>query len=151
MTITLFELAQRFIGVKEFATGDNPQVMAFLKLDDAWPGNEEVPWCSAFVNYVCWLLRLPRSKSLAARSWLTVGQSVSLSEARVGFDIVVLKRGAEPQPGAEVVNAPGHVGIYAGVSSRDAGYIDVLGGNQADRVCVLPFKVSQVLSVRRLA
>ena len=53
MEITPFELAQRFIGVKEVpGTTDNPQILAMLKLDGEWPEHDEVPWCSAFVNYI---------------------------------------------------------------------------------------------------
>lgn len=148
MNVTAFDIAQRFVGVKEVAGSvDNPQVMAFLRLDNTWPENDEVPWCSAFANYVAWLLRLPRSKNLRARSWLTVGQGVSLEEARPGFDIVILKRGSGEQPGPEVIEAPGHVGFYAG---RVGSLIEVLGGNQGDTVNVSRYPVSRLLGVRRL-
>lgn len=63
MNITAFDLAQRFIGIKEVpGSTSNPQVLAFLRLDNAWPDGDDVAWCSAFVNYIAWLLRLPRSK-----------------------------------------------------------------------------------------
>ena len=69
MNITAFELAQRFVGVKEIPGSEsNPMVLSMLRLDQAWPEGDEVPWCSAFVNYIAWLLRLPRSKALNARS-----------------------------------------------------------------------------------
>ena len=59
MQVTAFDLAQRFVGVKEApGSADNPQVLAFLKLDDEWPERDEVAWCSAFANYIAWLLRL---------------------------------------------------------------------------------------------
>jgi uncharacterized protein (TIGR02594 family) len=138
MTLSAFDLAQRFIGVKELpGTASNPLVLAMLKLDDAWPTDDAVPWCSAFVNFVCWLLRLPRSKSLAAKSWLAVGQAVELPLARVGVDVVVLDR-----------DGGGHVGFYAGT---DGTTVMVLGGNQADGVNVAAFPASRVVGVRRLA
>ena len=144
---TAFDIAQRFIGIKEVGGSvDNPQIMAMLKLDNDWPEADEVPWCSAFANYICWLLRLPRSKSLRARSWLTVGSGVPLSEAKVG-DIVVLKRGKGDQPGPEVIEAPGHVGFYAGVMGE---FIEVLGGNQSDTVKVSRYPKSKLLGIRRL-
>ena len=97
-----FEIAQRFTGIKEVAgIRDNPMILAMLRLDGDWPEHDEVPWCSAFVNFVCWLLRLPRSKSLRARSWLGVGHRISLEDARVGCDVVVISRGEPPQPGPE--------------------------------------------------
>jgi uncharacterized protein (TIGR02594 family) len=142
-----FDIAQRFVGMKEVGGSvDNPQIMAMLKLDNDWPEADEVPWCSAFANYVCWLLRLPRSKSLRARSWLQVGRGITLDEAEAG-DIIILKRGSGDQPGPEVINAPGHVGFYAG---RFGDYIEVLGGNQSDTVKVSRYGKSRLLGVRRL-
>ncbi len=142
-----FDLAQRFSGIKEVGGSvENPQLMAMLKLDNDWPEHDEVPWCSAFANYICWLLRLPRSKNLRARSWLTVGEGIHLDDASIG-DIVVLKRGTEPQPGPEVIKASGHVGFYAG---RTGDLIEVLGGNQSDTVKISRYPVSKLLGVRRL-
>lgn len=147
MNITVFDLAQRFVGVKEVpGAGSNPQVLAFLRLDDSWPQGDDVPWCSAFANYVAWLLRLPRSKNLAARSWLNVGVPISLFQATLG-DIVILKRGGGEQPGPEVISAPGHVGFYAG---HDGATVYVLGGNQGDSVSIAPFPVFRILGIRRI-
>lgn len=146
--ITAFELAERFIGTSEIAgVASNPQVLAMLQLDERWPAGDDVPWCSAFVNYICWLLRLPRSKSLSARSWLSLGQSVGIPEAEVGFDVVVLKRGKGDQPGPEILKAPGHVGFYAGLGF---GKVLVLGGNQGDCVNVSAFEQESILGIRRI-
>ena len=148
MQTSAFDIAQRFIGIQEVGGSlDNPQIMAMLKLDNQWPEHDEVPWCSGFANYVCWLLHLPRSKDLRARSWLEVGRNVPLSEAQPGFDVVVLKRGRGEQPGPEVINAPGHVGFFAGL---DGELIEVLGGNQSDTVKVSRYPKSRLLGVRRL-
>jgi uncharacterized protein (TIGR02594 family) len=138
MEITAYDLAQRFIGVKEVeGLASNPMILSMLKLDDAWPEDDSVPWCSAFVNYVCWLLRLPRSKSLAARSWLGVGLPITM-QATVGFDIVVFSRG----------ETGGHVGFYAG---QDQQFIQVLGGNQSNSVRVSDYPRAKLLGIRRLA
>ncbi len=149
MNITLYDIAQRFVGMKEIpGKKDSPMILAMLRLDGDWPENDEVPWCSAFANYVAWLLRLPRSKNLGARSWLGVGKPVLDHEAKIGWDVVVLKRGDGAQPGPEVTNAPGHVGLFAGWQSSDV--ILLLGGNQGDQVCVAPFARSRILGIRRL-
>lgn len=147
--VTAFDIAQRFVGLKEVAgtAKSNPAVLAMLRLDAAWPKGDDVPWCSGFANYVAWLLRLPRSKSLRARSWLSVGIPVPLTEAQAGFDVVILKRGGGKQPGPEVLDAPGHVGFYAGVAGSK---VLVLGGNQSDSVNVSPYPISRVLGIRRL-
>jgi len=142
-----FDLAQRFTGIEEVGGKvDNPQIMAMLTLDARWPSNDEVPWCSGFVNYVCWLCRHPRSKDLRARSWLTIGRGIQLDEAEAG-DIIVLQRGKGEQPGPEVIDAPGHVGFYAG---RFGEFIEVLGGNQSDTVKVSRYAAKRLLGVRRL-
>lgn len=149
MTTPAFDIAQRFIGTREISgTLDNPILMAMLTLDMDWPEHDEVPWCSAFVNFVCWLLRLPRSKDLRARSWLTVGRGIHLLDARAGNDIVILSRGSGDQPGPEVLNAPGHVGFYAGMSGE---FVELLGGNQGDTVKVSRYPKSRILGIRRLA
>lgn len=147
ISTSAFDIAQRFVGVKEVpGTSNNPQILAMLRLDQSWPVSDEVPWCSAFVNYIAWLLRLPRSKSLQARSWLQVGIPVELFFAEVGFDVVVLKRG-ENDAGPEVLSAPGHVGFFAGAGEN---WIHVLGGNQGDAVSIQTFPVGQLLGIRRL-
>ncbi len=145
---TAYHVAERFIGIKELpGDEDSPFVMSMLRLDNSWPQHDEVPWCSGFANYVAWILRLPRSKSLMARSWLQVGMPVELEDAVPGFDICIFKRGSGKQPGATVINAPGHVAFYAGQSSTK---IYVLGGNQNDQVSVAPYPKSRLLGIRRL-
>lgn len=143
-----YAIAQRFIGVSEMhGAMSNPQIMAMLRLDAKWPEGDETPWCSAFVNYVAWLLRLPRSKSLIARSWLSVGRPVTTTEAEAAFDVVILKRGDGEQPGPEVVDAPGHVGFFA---STEADQVLILGGNQANAVNISRFPRARILGIRRL-
>jgi len=147
VNVTAFTLAQRFVGTREVSgASSNPAILAMLRLDDPWPDGDEVPWCSAFTNYIAWLLRLPRSKSLAARSWLGVGIPIDLRVARPENDVVVLRR-SENGPGPEVLNAPGHVGFFAGAFD---GSVLVLGGNQSDAVSIAPFNGSKILGLRRL-
>jgi uncharacterized protein (TIGR02594 family) len=142
-----YDLAQRFIGTKEIGGQiDNPMVLSMLKLDNSWPENDEVPWCSAFANYIAWLCHLPRSKDLRARSWLRIGKGIPLADAQHG-DIIVLQRGKGEQPGPDVIDAPGHVGFYAGIFGE---FIEVLGGNQSDQVKISRYPKSRLLGVRRL-
>jgi uncharacterized protein (TIGR02594 family) len=140
LKITAFDLAQRFIGVKEVSGNvANPQILAMLRLDDNWPTDDSVPWCSAFVNYIAWLLRLPRSYKLNARSWLEVGIPVELKDAKCGFDVLVFSRGND--------GVSGHVGFFAGVEENT---ILILGGNQADSVNVKGYQKQSLLGIRRL-
>ncbi len=148
-TVTAFDLAQRFVGLTEVAGAvDNPQIMAMLKLDMDWPDADEVPWCSSFPNYIAWLLRLPRSKSLMARSWLTVGRPVAVEIAECAYDIVILKRFGANEPGPEVINAKGHVGFFAGY--EPSGTIYVLGGNQSNSVNIASYPIERLLGIRRI-
>lgn len=146
MNITAFDLAQRFVGLKEVAGPvSHPQILAMLQLDAAWPKDDAVAWCSGFANYVCWLLRLPRSKSLAARSWLTVGRAINIEDAKPGFDVVILRRDENP--------LAGHVGFFAGLQWREAPLaqeVHILGGNQGNQVSVASFPAAHVIGVRRL-
>lgn len=149
MNVTAYDLAQRFVGLKEVpGVASNPLVLGMLRLDVADVQGDDVAWCSAFVNFIAWMLRLPRSKSLAARSWLGIGQPVELRDAKAGFDVVVLQRGSGPQPGPDVIAAPGHVGFYSGMSG---GNVVLLGGNQGDAVTLAQFSSQRILGIRRLA
>jgi uncharacterized protein (TIGR02594 family) len=141
VNVTLFDIGSRFIGMRAVpGTQDNPQILAMLRLDEDWPSGDEIAWCSAWLNWCAWLLRLPRSKRLAARSWLDVGSAVPLVSARSAFDVVVLWREAEN-------SVWGHVGLFAGIDDR---HVYLLGGNQNNAVSVAPFKLTRVLGVRRL-
>jgi uncharacterized protein (TIGR02594 family) len=156
LNVTAFSLASRYAGVDELS-GDkhHPLIQWWFSLCGmGLETPDEVPWCSAFMQGPTWELRLPRSKSAAARSWLGVGTPVELRDAKPGFDVVVLKRGKGPQPGPEVLSgAPGHVGFFAGLeydSADEPRSVLLLSGNTGNRVCVAPFLVSDVLGVRRL-
>ena len=140
-----FDLAQRYIGIKELAgPSHHPLIQWWLSLcgfDMDTP--DEVPWCSAFLNGIAWELRLPRSKSAAARSWLGVGTPIPLDRAERGADVVVFWRGSRDA-------TTGHVGFFAGFQHEDANTVLVLGGNQSDGVRIDAFPVDRILGVRRL-
>jgi uncharacterized protein (TIGR02594 family) len=150
MQASAYSLALRYVGLEELQEkGQHHPFIQWchescgLGLDQP----DEVPWCSSFVNRIAWELRLPRSKSARARSWLTVGTPITLTDAEPGFDVVVLKRGGENEPGPEVLLAQGHVGLFAGLEGEK---VLVLGGNQGDMVSIAPFRRDRVLGVRRL-
>lgn len=141
--MTLYELAHRLVGeVQERPlAADHPAIRWFHLTTTLGEQPDEVPWCSSFVNWCAWILRLPRSKSAAARSWLEIGESVPLGDARVGWDIVVFARGASA--------TAGHVGVFAGVT-QDGTSVRVIGGNQTNAVTVASYPSDRVLGVRRL-
>lgn len=146
--LSAYDLATRYLGVAEVAgeVEHNPTIMDMLRRDQRWPTSDETPWCSAFVNHIGWLLNLPRSKSLRARSWLEYGRAIPLDAARIGFDVVVFTRAGAPLD-PSILDAPGHVGFYAGYEHDR---IRVLGGNQGNAVSIKPYDPAQLLGVRRL-
>jgi uncharacterized protein (TIGR02594 family) len=148
VTLTHLDLAHRYLGIHEQAGNqDHPLIVWWLSLCGI-AGHDEIAWCSAFVNGLAWELGLPRTLSAAARSWLKVGTPIALDDASTDHvDVVVLKRGEGPQPGPEVLQAPGHVGLFHGL---DAGGVRLLAGNQSNAVTVATFPRDQVLGVRRL-
>lgn len=164
--MTAYDLAQRFIGeIRELpGNQEHPYIQwahSLCGLGSETP--DSVPWCSSFANAIAWTLRLPRSKSAAARSWLSVGIPIpTLSEARVGYDVVILNRGG---PQDAKLPGPGHVGFYAGIENGpvpmmegvEVGpvliapkYVLLLAGNQGNTVSVAHFPISQILGIRRL-
>lgn len=148
--MTAYDLAQRYVGqvIERAGALDHPLVQWWHSLCGyGLDAPDEIPWCSSFVNGIAWELRLPRSKSAAARSWLTVGVPiVSLDDAEVGFDVVILNRGGPQDAG--ILKAPGHVGFYAG--HDEGGSVIVLGGNQSNGVTVAPMRAGLILGIRRL-
>ncbi len=106
---------------------------------------DEVPWCSGAICYAVDTCGLPieSTKSARARSWLSWG--VSLSYPALGC-IAVLKRGGPGQPGKDVLNAQGHVGLFAGFDRQ--GKPRILGGNQNNRVNTKPYPVERILDYR---
>lgn len=147
---TALSLASRFLGVHEVDGPDaHPVILAMLQACARWISDDDTAWCGAFVNAIAHLLELPRPRNpLGARQWLTVGAPVPLERAIPGFDVVVMWRGSTPQPGPEVIGAPGHVGFFAGRDSN--GNVLVLGGNQGDEVSIAAYPASRVLGIRRL-
>ena len=148
--MTPFKLAYRYLDIREFPGGvDNPLIQWWLLRAGLPHGShDEVPWCGAFMDAVMWECgaRGPAFPA-RARHWLTAGTPVALQDAKPGWDVVILKRGDGWQPGSEVLNAPGHVGLF---DKESEGRVWLLGGNQGDRVSVKSFPVDLILGIRRL-
>lgn len=140
MEITAFELARRFEGLREIPGEEHNGFIVWAhSLCTMKATTDEIPWCSAWLNAICWMLDLPRTNSAAARSWLKVGKPIQYIQAEVGWDVVVLTRGDS--------RIAGHVGFYAG---NDEGKVLLLGGNQGNEVNVSAYSPSRIIGVRRL-
>lgn len=151
--LTLYTFAERFVGMGEIS---GPKHNGFISWAHSLCGLEpdtpdETPWCSSWLNALAWMLRLPRSKSAAARSWLEVGTPVTLRDAAPGYDVVIFERGSGPQPGPEVTRgAPGHVALFGGYDELTREIL-ALGGNQGNEVSLARYPLNKLLGIRRLA
>lgn len=117
---------------------DNPRILEFHKATAYGAKDDEVAWCSAFVNWCMKQSGYQRTGSAAARSWLNYGQM--LPEPKTGC-IAVLWRG-DPN------SWQGHVGFYLREPQGCNDNIYLLGGNQGDAVSVVAYPKSRVLAYR---
>lgn len=137
----LLKIAFQELGTEEIkGDEDNPEVLKYAK-ETGIPGinNDEIAWCSTFVNWVAMKAGLQYSKKANARSWLNVGKKVAVPEPG---DVVVFWR-------ESIQSWKGHVGFFLGFS-EDKKRVYCLGGNQGNRVSVSAYRKAQVLSYQRL-
>jgi uncharacterized protein (TIGR02594 family) len=134
-----FALSQ--YGVKEIKGEKHNEkiVKYFNEIGHNWVRDDETAWCSAFMNWCCMSVGVTRSGKLNARSWLNVGNGVG---SPIMGDGVVFWRDKKD-------SWKGHIGLY--VNDLDDKYINILGGNQNNMVCIKPYPKERVLSYRRLS
>jgi len=145
------DIAYSFLGQSEIGGPDhNPLLVGLANWVEPWVRDDETAWCGLCMGWVCKIAGLPLPDHPArARSWMTAGEPVPIARARPGYAVAVFKRGAHPQPGPDVFDAPGHVGLFVGPFYD--GRILVLGGNQSNMVSIAPFAVSDLLVIRDLS
>lgn len=139
MNITLYDVAKRFLGLKEIpGPKDNHFVdwcLSLCKLPESMI-HDETAWCSAFMVGLTFILGLPNTYSAAAISWLQKGSAIDLKDAQIGFDICIFSR-----PGGN------HVTIFGGM---DGDRIFGIGGNQNNSVSIETYDQKNLIGVRRL-
>ena len=137
--MSLLEVALSQYGVTEIGGVDDNEIIVqyFADIGHSWVKNDETAWCSCFMNWVALKDGKERSDMLNARSWLEVGEPIEHPQCG---DVVIFWR-------ESVKSWKGHVGIY--INEMD-GFINVLGGNQNNSVCIKEYPKSRVLGYRRL-
>lgn len=128
--------AWRELGQKEIVGGaDNGRIVSYFR-QSGHPeiGDDETPWCAAFVGAMLEHGGQKSTRSLRARSYLNWG--VAIERSRSGA-VAVLSRGRN--------SALGHVGFVVG-ETDDA--LILLGGNQSNAVSVQAFDRSRLLGLR---
>jgi len=131
--------ALQYYGQEAIAGGaSNPVVVGFFqKAGHADVTNDDTPWCAAFLDAIARQVGAPRSSSLLATDWLSVGFRV---DTPAFGDIVVFDW-------SKVGSTGHHVGIVVAVTGP---IIWCLGGNQENRVEIRGYKIEAVAGYRRL-
>ena len=114
---------------------DNPRIVEYHESCDDTVSDDEVAWCSSFVNWCMEKAGHTGTRSRSARSWLKWG--VPLNEALYGC-VVVLWRSSPD-------SWKGHVGFWLG---EDEDYVIMLGGNQGNEVSVRRYRKDRILGYR---
>lgn len=112
----------------------NPLIAEFFQSTKFKTGDANDAWCSAFVNHCMLQAGVPGSGKANARSWLDWGVAIDVPTPGC---VVVFSR--PPQP------ASGHVAFYV---REEQNWINVLGGNQANAVCIRPYARARLLGYR---
>jgi uncharacterized protein (TIGR02594 family) len=125
-----FEIAKREMerGVREIpGRVHNPRIVQYHKATTLRATTDETPWCSAFVNWCMKQAGIKGTRDARAISWLNWGQKLN-----------------SPRPGCLVVFNH-HVAFYHSTSRNR---LQLLGGNQSDRVKISRYSKSSVRAYR---
>lgn len=132
--------ARAELGVKETpGPVSTKRILEYRAMADMHLGGDDgqVPWCAIFVGA---MLRMAAvaivGANAMARSWLKWGVAI---DAPAPGAVVVFKSASRPAPA-------GHVGFATGRWTTT--HVEILGGNQGDRVSVALFERENVLGYR---
>lgn len=122
------------IGEKEVAGPEaNPHIVEYFKAVTYHATSDEVPWCSAFVNWCMKQAGTEGSNSAAAVSWLHWGHK--LNKPQIGCITIF-----------EWASGGHHVTFY--LEDDGHNYIKCLGGNQGNMVKVSSFPKARIMGYR---
>lgn len=140
MRLILLETAIKEYGVTEIpGNKSNPEINKYFNITGHTWADDELAWCSAYVNWVCKSQGFEYSGKLNARSWLDVGENVTNTQVKPG-DIVVFWR-------ENITSWKGHVGFFIKWNKNG---IYTLGGNQNNQVNIKSYPGHRLLGFRRL-
>lgn len=133
----LLEVALKERGTREVPGRlDNARIVEYLKTTTyPIPAGyiDEIPWCSAFINWCCKQCGIEGTDSAGSQSWLDWGIE---TDGDIG-DIIIFKW-----------NSHGHVALIKDITEDG---IYCLGGNQKNSVCISFFSYNNVVGYRRAA
>lgn len=121
------DIARGERGVHEVRGGENPRILEYHATTTLRAQEDEVPWCSAFVNWCLKQVGIQGTDSARAASW--IGWGYECRPWRPGAIVVVYHVGGP----VGMTSSGNHVGFLLEEVSRKGWRI--LGGNQGDAVC----------------
>lgn len=127
-------LAEHEIGTHEVRGGENPRILEYHSATALHATEDEIAWCSSFVNWCMMKCGYERSHQANARSWLGYGTTLKSFKK---YAIVIFKRGNN--------NWQGHVSFAI---EDDGERIKCLGGNQSNAVRYSYYRRSDVIGYR---
>lgn len=124
----------RYIGLAEVPGKEHqPVIVGWLKDLRAWWSDDETPWCGTFVAHCMRSCNIPVPQHwYRAKAWASWGRPL--------FDPVDGCIGVFDRAGG------GHVGFIVGRDTQ--GRYLVLGGNQGNRVSIVPIDAERLLAAR---
>lgn len=132
------KVALKEVGVAEvLGPRSNPRIVEYLKSTGIAATTEDIPWSSAFLNWVFEQSGVPGTGSAQGLSWETWG--TALKQPRPGA-IVIFRRG---EPGSWTR----HPGFYVGPGKKPK-TISVLGGNTFNAVQVIEIAADRAVAYR---
>jgi uncharacterized protein (TIGR02594 family) len=127
-------IARRDLGLAEVAGAETaPKIKQWLADLGAWWRDDETPWCGVAVG--AWMKQAGISRPkhwYRAKGWLDWGFPCG---GVLGAVVVFERTGG------------GHVGLAVGYDASQS-RVYVLGGNQGNKVSILPFDVNRVIGWR---
>lgn len=134
-----FDIALQELGVHETpGAAATARIIEYDKCTSLKACSDEVPWCSAFANWVVSKAGDRGTNSAAARSWLDWGKSIPVPKQG---SIVVVDRKDPSNPNAA------HVTFFV-KDNGDGATFTGLGGNQGDAVKYSTYRYDKVLGYR---
>lgn len=122
------EIAEGEIGQHEIKGGENPRIIAYHASTTLGAKEDEVPWCSSFVNWCITQSGISGTNSAAAKSWITWGKGI---DTPVLGCICVIKQKQKGHDAATGSASGYHVAFWI---KEENGRVSLLGGNQGDQV-----------------
>jgi uncharacterized protein (TIGR02594 family) len=138
--MTPYQIAQTYLGTVEGpGPENNPTILKmYASIGQSHIEHDSVAWCAAFVGHCLEEAGLQSTRKLTARSYLTWGIEIDLSEAQEG-DLAVFWRG-------KASSWQGHVGFISKIEGK---FLYILGGNQGDAVSIARYPAARLLGIRR--